>query len=68
MQFNWFKKRILMLLGEDLSDFIINSKVNPTALTKKTKYLYKIFDDRLMLPFMSVNMAKHMFMALDSVK
>lgn len=59
---------MLSLLGEDLSDFIINSKVNPTALTKKTKYLYQIFEDRMMLPFLSVKMAKYLFEAVESVK
>ncbi len=52
------------MLGDDLSDFIINSKVNPTALTKKTKYLHTIFEDRMMLPFLCVNMAKSIFEAL----
>lgn len=68
MHMPWFKKKFLTLIGEDLSDFIVNSKVNPTALTKKTKYLYKVFEDRMMLPFMSVKMAKYMFEAVDYVK
>lgn len=52
-------------LGDSLGDFIVNSRVNPTALTKKTKYLHTIFDDRLMIPFMSVKMAKYLFEGLD---
>ena len=52
-------------LGDHLADFIVNSRVNPTALTKKTKYLHTIFDDRLMIPFMSVKMAKYIFEGLD---
>lgn len=68
MHMPWIKKKFLTLIGEDLSDFIVNSKVNPTALTKKTKYLYKIFEDRMMLPFMSVRMAKYMFEAVDYVQ
>ena len=39
----WYKILMIKLLGDGLSDFIINSKVNPTALTKKTKYLHTIF-------------------------
>ena len=39
----WLKVQTLKLLGDGLSDFILNSKVNPTALTKKTKYLHTIF-------------------------
>ena len=68
MNFNWAKKMVIHHLGEDLSDFIVNSRVNPTALTKKTNYLHTIFDDRMMLPFMSVKMAKYIFEALDFVK
>lgn len=68
MHLNWFKKKFLKVVGDDLSDFIVNSKVNPTALTKKTNYLYKIFEDRMMLPFMSVKMAKYLFEAVEEVK
>jgi hypothetical protein len=68
MHLNWIKKQFMKHLGDHLSDFIVNSRVNPTALTKKTKYLHTIFDDRLMLPFMSVKMAKYIFEGLDYVK
>lgn len=61
IHFNWIKKKFIDHLGDHLSDFIVNSQVNPTALTKKTKYMHTIFDDRLMIPFMSVKMAKHIF-------
>lgn len=65
MHFNWIKKKFMHYLGDSLGDFIVNSRVNPTALTKKTKYLHTIFDDRLMIPFMSVKMAKYLFEGLD---
>lgn len=68
MHFNWVKKQFIYFLGDELSDFIVNSRINPTALTKKTKYLHTIFDDRLMIPFMSVKMAKYVFQGLDYVK
>jgi alpha-beta hydrolase superfamily lysophospholipase len=68
MHFDWIKKQFMHYLGDHLSDFIVNSRVNPTALTKKTKYLHTIFDDRLMIPFMSVRMAKYIFEGLDFVK
>ena len=42
--------------------------MNPTALTKKKEYMHTIFGDRLMLPFMSVKMAKYIFDALEFVK
>lgn len=68
MHLNWVKKSFMKHLGDHLADFIINSRVNPTALTKKTKYLHTIFDDRLMIPFMSVKMAKYIFEGVDYVK
>lgn len=61
MHFNWIKRQFMYHLGDHLADFIVNSRVNPTALTKKTKYLHTIFDDRLIIPFMSVKMAKYIF-------
>ena len=68
MHFNWIKKQVMRHLGDHLQDFIVNSRVNPTALTKKTKFLHTIFDDRLMIPFMSVKMAKYIFEGVDFVK
>lgn len=65
MHFNWVKRQFMHYLGDHLADFIVNSRVNPTALTKKTKYLHTIFDDRLMIPFMSVKMAKYIFEGVD---
>lgn len=67
MEFDRIKKWFLLHLGDDLSDFILNSRVNPTALTKKTKHLHAIFDDRLMQPFVSVKFIKYAVEGLDSV-
>ena len=53
---------ILKMVGDDMEDLIINAMINPTALTKNNKYLHNIFEDRLMLPFLSAKMAKSMFM------
>lgn len=60
----WHKVMMLKLLGDGMADFIINSKVNPTALTKQKKYLHTIFEDRMMIPFMCVNMGKSTFEAI----
>lgn len=68
MHMNWLKKKFIHHLGDHLQDFIVNSRVNPTALTKRTKFLHTIFDDRLMIPFMSVKMAKYIFESVDFVK
>jgi acylglycerol lipase len=60
----WFVKQ----MGDDLEDLIINGMINPTALTKNNKYLHNIFEDRLMLPFLSAKMAKSLFEGVDEVK
>ncbi len=39
--------------------------INPTALTKNNKYMHNIFEDRLMIPFLSVKMAKSMFDSIE---
>ena len=42
--------------------------INPTALTKNNKYMHNIFEDRLMLPFLSAKMAKSLFDSVDWVR
>ena len=37
--FTWFKLKVLMAVSKDLEDLVINSMVNPTALTKNNAYL-----------------------------
>jgi acylglycerol lipase len=59
---------IVKKLGDDLEDLILNAMINPTALTKNNKYMHKIFEDRLMIPFLSVKMAKSMFDSVDWIK
>lgn len=59
---------VVQQLGDDLEDLIINAMINPTALTKNNKYMHNIFEDRLMLPFLSAKMAKSMFDSVDWVQ
>lgn len=66
-----FPKAKLMFvqqLGDDLDDLIINAMINPTALTKNNKYMHNIFEDRLMIPFLSAKMAKSLFDSIDWIK
>lgn len=56
---------MLKQLGGGLDDIIVNSMVNPTALTKNNKFIQTIFEDRLMIPFLSINMGKSIFEAFD---
>lgn len=55
-------------LGDDLEDLILNGMINPTALTKNNKYLHNIFEDRLMLPFLSAKMAKSLFEGVEFIQ
>ena len=42
--------------------------VNPTALTKNNKYMFTIFEDRLMIPFLSVKMGKSLLNTVREVQ
>lgn len=64
-QMPFMKKFMLKQLGGGLEDIIINSMVNPTALTKNNKFIQTIFEDRLMIPFLSVNMGKSIIEAIE---
>jgi alpha-beta hydrolase superfamily lysophospholipase len=55
-------------LGDELEDLIVNSMINPTALTKNNKYMHNIFEDRLMIPFVGVKMAKSILESLSFVR
>jgi alpha-beta hydrolase superfamily lysophospholipase len=59
---------IVKQIGDELEDLIINSMVNPTALTKNNKFMHNIFEDRLMIPFLSVKMAKSLFVSIEWVQ
>ena len=61
MDMPWWKLQLVKIMGDALSDFVGNSKVNPTALTKDTKYYHKMFSDQLTVPFLGANMAKSAF-------
>jgi alpha-beta hydrolase superfamily lysophospholipase len=39
----WHKIFMVKMIGKDLEDIIINSMVNPTALTKNNKFIQTIF-------------------------
>ncbi|KAL4488335.1 hypothetical protein ABPG72_019185 [Tetrahymena utriculariae] len=55
---NFFKAYLVKALGKKLEDIVINSMIHPTALTKNNEYIKKCFGDRLMIPFLGMNMAK----------
>lgn len=42
--------------------------INPTALTKNNKFMHNIFEDRLMIPFIGVKMARSLFLCLEWVR
>lgn len=41
--------------------------INPTALTKNNFYIRKCFGDRLMIPFLGMNMARSIVEGIDYV-
>jgi alpha-beta hydrolase superfamily lysophospholipase len=42
--------------------------VNPTALTKNNAYLKHVFGDRLMIPFLGLNMASSLLLGTEYLK
>ena len=42
--------------------------VNPTALTKNNAYLKNVFGDRLMIPFLGLNMASSLLLGTEYLK
>ena len=55
---NWIKIFMLNLMGNKLEDVMLNSKINPTALTKNNHFIKKIYTDKLILPFLSIKSGK----------
>jgi len=49
---------LLKKIGPKMDELIINSQIHPTAMTKNNFFIKKIFGDRLMMPFLGINMAK----------
>lgn len=64
----WIKATILKLVGKKMEDFVVNSMVNPTALTKSNKHIQTIFGDRLMIPFLSVKMGRSILINVEKIQ
>jgi acylglycerol lipase len=64
----WLKRHLIKLVGKKMEDFVINSMVNPTALTKSNKHIQTIFGDRLMIPFLSVKMGRSILINVEKVQ
>ncbi len=63
----WFKAFIVKAVGKKLEDIVINSMIHPTALTKNNHHIRKVFGDRLMIPFLGMNMAKSILEGVEYV-
>ncbi|EGR30944.1 hypothetical protein IMG5_120760, partial [Ichthyophthirius multifiliis] len=64
---NFLKTFLLKSLGKKLEDIVVNSMIHPTALTKNDEYIKKCFGDRLMIPFLGMNMAKNILEGIEYV-
>jgi acylglycerol lipase len=64
----WLKRQLVKLVGKKMEDFVANSMINPTALTKSNKHIQTIFGDRLMIPFLSVKMGRSILMNVEKVQ
>ncbi len=43
-----------------IKDVVANALLNPTSLTKNNYEIRKIINDRLMIPFLGMNMARNL--------
>lgn len=64
----WIKRFLVKAVGKDMEDFVVNSMINPTALTKSNRHIHTIFTDRLMIPFLSVKMARSILINIETVQ
>ena len=64
---SWLKAWIIKKIGKKLEDVVANSMIHPTALTKSDHFIRKVFGDRLMIPFLGLNMAKSILEGTDFV-
>ena len=67
-QASFMKLFVINQIGDELEDIIGNAMVNPTALTKNNKFMFTIFEDRLMIPFLSIKMGKSILNTLKWVQ
>lgn len=63
----YLKKLFVTSLGKHLGDIIINSNIHPTALSKNYYFIRKIFGDKLMLPFLGLDMAKSIVEGIEYI-
>ncbi|CAK82046.1 unnamed protein product (macronuclear) [Paramecium tetraurelia] len=65
---DWLKLNFVTTAGKKLEDMVVNSMVNPTALTKNNNQLKHSFGDRLMIPFCGLNMAASILSQVKMMK
>ena len=66
--FNYAKKVFVCLLGEHLKDVVVNNMISVTSLMKCERGLMGVFKDRLMYPFISMNLVKYLVEACEALQ
>ncbi|CAD8043714.1 unnamed protein product [Paramecium primaurelia] len=62
-----FKQFLIKNFGHYLEDLVINTNVNPTSLSKNNQHIQRIFEDRLVMPFLGVGMARSIYKTLPFI-
>lgn len=62
-----FRYIAVKYFGHYLEDLVINTKTNPTALSKNNEHVQRIFEDKLMMPFLGIGMAQSILQTLTFV-
>lgn len=60
IQPSWFKRLVLKLIGNMLDEFLITSNVDPCSLSNREKVANEAINDRMVLPFLTVRLAKEL--------
>ncbi|CAD8048712.1 unnamed protein product [Paramecium sonneborni] len=62
-----FKQFLIKNFGHYLEDLVINTNVNPTSMSKNNQHIQRIFEDRLIMPFLGVGMARSIYKTLPFI-
>lgn len=65
---SWVRDKIVRWIGGKIDDFVVNSAINPTSLTKSNTHIQTIYGDRLMVPFLTVKMGRSVMLSIEKIQ
>lgn len=61
---HYLEVNIFLIFNQDL---VINTNINPTSMSKNDQHIQRIFEDRLVMPFLGVGMARSIYKTLPFI-